>query len=64
MTLKEEVAKLKKQGIKHLFYITSEELSRSDHEGTVDGVHLTDLGFMHISDIFIRRFQKFKLVKK
>lgn len=42
--------RLKKEGIKNFYYIESSKLTGNDHEATIDGVHLTDLGFMRIAD--------------
>ena len=44
---------LKKENPKHLYYVTNEDLDGPDHEGTVDGIHLTDLGFRHYADALI-----------
>lgn len=38
-------------GIKNLYYIEGSSLIGSDHEGTVDGTHLTDLGQYRIAEI-------------
>lgn len=37
--------KLKKDNPNNLYYVTCEGLSGDDNEGTVDGIHFTDLGF-------------------
>lgn len=37
--------KLKKENPKNLYYIDCENLWGPDNEGTVDGIHLTDVGF-------------------
>lgn len=42
--------RLKKEGIKNFYYIESSRLTGNDHDATIDGVHLTDLGFMRIAD--------------
>ena len=42
--------RLKKEGVKELFYVTCEGLTGPDEEGTVDGIHLTDLGFRAYAD--------------
>jgi hypothetical protein len=41
---------LVKDGVKKLYYISSDELIGSDHEATTDGVHLSDLGFKRIAN--------------
>lgn len=42
--------RLKKEGMNNFYYIESNKLIGNDHEATIDGVHLTDLGFMRIAD--------------
>ena len=37
-------------GIKDLYYLESENLIGSDHEGTVDGTHLSDLGQVRLAE--------------
>lgn len=49
VAFKDAYLKLKKEGIKDLYYLPAEKLIGSDGEGTVDGAHLTDLGFMRIA---------------
>lgn len=34
----------------NLYYVTSENLDGPEDDGTVDGIHLTDLGFRHYAD--------------
>lgn len=53
--------KLKKDGIKKLYYVTTEGLFGYDNEGTVDGIHYTDLGYRHYAqklEKVIKRFVK------
>jgi len=42
---------LMKEGDKNLFYIPAEKLLGNDGEGTVDGTHPTDLGFLRMADV-------------
>lgn len=35
---------------RNLYYVTSEGLDGPEDDGTVDGIHLTDLGFRHYAD--------------
>lgn len=42
---REEIAKLKDEGINDFFFIDEDEFIGSDHEATVDGTHPSDLGF-------------------
>jgi hypothetical protein len=62
--LKTEYEKLLKQGMKRLIYIDSEGATGIDNEGSVDGVHLTDLGFSRFADFLIRKFEENGLVIK
>ena len=47
--LQSEFEALKNSGDNNLYYLKSDNLINKDGEGTVDGVHLTDLGFQHIA---------------
>ncbi|MBK7097168.1 MAG: SGNH/GDSL hydrolase family protein [Sphingobacteriales bacterium] len=38
------------EGYRNIFYLSSDNLIGKDHESTIDGTHLTDLGFVRISD--------------
>ena len=42
--------KLKAENPENLYYVTSENLDGVEDDGTVDGIHLTDLGFRHYAD--------------
>ena len=42
--------KLVADGYKKLYYVTSDGLSGYDNEGTVDGIHFTDIGFRRYAD--------------
>nr|WP_227740383.1 SGNH/GDSL hydrolase family protein [Salegentibacter sp. BLCTC] len=48
--LRESYEKALKKGIVGLYYLSSEGLIGYDHEGTVDGTHLNDLGMQRIAD--------------
>ncbi len=41
--------RLKKAGVKHLYYLTGDQLLGQDGESTVDGTHPTNLGFMRLA---------------
>lgn len=43
--------KLKAENPNNLYYVTCDGLTALDEEGTVDGIHLTDLGFRAYADI-------------
>jgi hypothetical protein len=60
--LKAEYNKMIAQGFDHIFYINSENATGVDHEGTVDGVHFTDLGFIRYADFLIEKFIQFGLI--
>jgi lysophospholipase L1-like esterase len=56
--LKEEYIKLKQKGYKNIYYLSSDNLLGKDGEATVDGIHLTDLGFERFSE------RLYKVIKK
>ena len=45
--------KLVADGYKNIYYVTSEGLTGDDNEGTVDGIHFTDIGFRRYADKLI-----------
>lgn len=45
--------KLKAENPVNLYYVTCEGLDGVEDDGTVDGIHLTDLGFRHYADKLI-----------
>jgi hypothetical protein len=42
-------SELKKDGMEDIYYLPAENLIGGDGEATVDGAHLTDLGFVRIA---------------
>jgi lysophospholipase L1-like esterase len=60
--LKYEYQKMKDIGYKNIFYIEGENALGLDQEGTVDGVHFTDLGFMRYADFLLEKFEEFELI--
>ncbi|MEQ8882119.1 MAG: SGNH/GDSL hydrolase family protein [Cyclobacteriaceae bacterium] len=60
--LKTEYDKIMKSGYKNVLYINSQKAMGTDHEGTVDGVHFTDLGFLRYADFLIDKFEQLGLV--
>jgi hypothetical protein len=52
--LKAAYNRLKKEGVKDLYYIGGDNLFGNDGEGAVDGSHPSDLGFMRQADIFAK----------
>ena len=63
LALKNEYDKIIKSGTPNIFYIKDNKEFLVDNEGTVDGVHLTDLGFIRYADYLIENFKKFKFIK-
>jgi lysophospholipase L1-like esterase len=55
--LKAAFDRLKKTGVKKLFYIPGEKLLGDDGEGTTDGSHPNDLGFTRQAEIFAKVLQ-------
>lgn len=47
--LKEEVEKLRAAGHENIYYLSTVDLIGNDGEATVDGIHLTDLGFLRLA---------------
>ena len=60
--LKTEFDKMVEDGYENIFYIESENALGPDNEGTVDGIHFTDLGFIRYADFLIEKFKEFKLI--
>jgi lysophospholipase L1-like esterase len=50
--------KLKKEGFNTITYIKGDNLIGTDSEATVDGVHLTDLGYMRFSENIVEPLRK------
>lgn len=50
--LREAYERLKKEGVKNLYYLEGDGLLGDDTEGTVDSSHPTDLGFFRQADAF------------
>jgi lysophospholipase L1-like esterase len=46
--------RLKKSGVKNLYYIPGDSLLGDDGEGTVDSSHPTDLGFVRQAEVFAK----------
>jgi len=59
--LRTEFDKLVKAGMKDLIYISAAGSIGTDYEGTVDGTHLTDLGYLRYADYLIQKFNENKL---
>jgi hypothetical protein len=52
---------MQKAGIRGLFYIKTNAALGNDHEGTVDGVHFTDLGFMRFATFLIDKLKELNI---
>lgn len=61
--LRKAYEQLEASGSDHIFYISHENALGQDHEGTVDGVHFTDLGFSRFADHLLTHFKQFELVE-
>jgi lysophospholipase L1-like esterase len=62
LALKTEYQKMISDGYHNIFYIKTENAIGNDNEGTVDGVHFTDLGFIRYADFLIDKFVEFGLI--
>ena len=62
--LKSEFEKMINNGYQNIFYVDSKDSIGSDMEGTVDGVHFTDLGYMRYSTFLINKFEELGLIVK
>lgn len=56
--LKAEFDKLKQAGMKNIHFISAKNAIGNDNEATVDGVHLTDLGYTRMAAHLIKEFKK------
>lgn len=59
--LKEEFKKLQATGDKNIYYLSSQDLIGNDREATVDGVHLTDVGFLRLAEKIFQKIKKIKI---
>ena len=50
--------KLRKEGYDNFRYIPADNLTEPDGEGAVDGCHQTDLGFLRMSEEFLRHLRR------
>ena len=62
--LKTEYTKMIEGGFDNIYYVDSKNATGDDHEGTVDGVHFTDLGFIRYANFLIEKFKQFGLITK
>ncbi|MBN2281845.1 MAG: SGNH/GDSL hydrolase family protein [Candidatus Marinimicrobia bacterium] len=61
--LRYEFNQLMENNYRNIYLLSAKGLIGLDHEGTVDGVHLTDLGFLRFAENFIARLKKQGLIK-
>jgi hypothetical protein len=61
--LKVEFEKMIKNGYDNIYLIETPELDHIDHEGTVDAIHFTDLGFQNYADFLISQLMARELLK-
>lgn len=64
IALRTEYDKMIEKGFQNILYIESTNAIGMDHEGTVDGTHFTDLGFMRYADFLIAKFDQLGLKYK
>lgn len=50
--------KLREMGYKNIYFIESDGLDGVEDDGTVDGIHLTDLGFRHYANLLTPRLRE------
>jgi lysophospholipase L1-like esterase len=53
-----------KSGMKHLYYLSSEDLIGNDHEATVDGTHLSDLGAYRMAGAIGKKLKEILYMKQ
>lgn len=58
MLIRDVYTKLKKEGYRQLYYLSGEDLIGHDHEGTIDGTHNTDIGFMRQAEVILPELKK------
>lgn len=56
--LRLEYEKFKQKGYKNIYYLSGEKLIGEDNEATVDGAHLTDLGFIRFANKLEKKILK------
>ncbi|CAI8345055.1 MAG: Uncharacterised protein [Flavobacteriales bacterium] len=61
-TLNNEYQKMIQRGYKNIIYLESKNALGYDFEGTVDGVHFTDLGFIRYADYLLNNFNEYNLI--
>ena len=54
----QDYLRLRKEGYDNFRYIPADGLTGPDGEGSVDGTHQTDLGFLRMSEEFLRHLRQ------
>ena len=60
--LRAQFNKMINLGYKNIYYLETPKITDTDNEGTVDGVHFTDLGFKRYADFLLKEFTKLSLI--
>ncbi|MFB9863566.1 SGNH/GDSL hydrolase family protein [Rufibacter immobilis] len=55
--LRKAYEQLAAEGVKKLYYRNTKDLVNPNGEGTVDGIHLTDLGFTHLANALVKEIK-------
>lgn len=45
--------------MKNIYFLSGDDLIGNDFKATVDGIHLTDLGFIRFADELQKRYYRF-----
>lgn len=61
--LKQQFELLKSEGVQHIHLLSAEQGAGADGEGTVDGVHFTDLGFQRYAGLLLETITSLNLLK-
>ena len=61
--LKQEYVELARNRDGHIYYIGVRHATGKDREGTVDGIHLNDLGFLRFSEYLIEEWNDLGVIK-
>jgi len=64
IALKKEFDEMKNRGFRNIYYIEQSGGKGTDSESTVDGVHLTDLGFSRYADFLLKEFRRIKVIDR
>ena len=61
--LKAQFNRMLNLGYKNIHYLETPNIIDTDNEGTVDGVHFTDLGFKKYADFLFQEFNQLSLLE-